>query len=96
MREEIKVRLIVWSAPYSSEHYKKIISDPEAHQVLKTFKTTLLEIFDEIYDFTNENVHKYDDTKYFQDSTHPTRELFRIMLEDIFLKKSEMSEVLKK
>ncbi len=82
--DENGTRLVAWTAPYSSEHYHRIEADPKVRKVLEDFKASLARIFPELYDFTNAGVDAYDDTEYFQDSTHPTRKLFRIMLEDLF------------
>lgn len=84
--DERNVKLIVWTAPYSIEHIKKIAGDPEAAKALGAFKLTLRNVFGEFYDFTNNFVAPYNSPKYFRDSSHPTREFFQILLKSIFKK----------
>lgn len=74
------VKLVVWSAPYSYEHIQRILGDDKLRDMLNEFKSVLTEIFGEVYDFTNADVEKYSSITYFRDSSHPTRDLFQIML----------------
>lgn len=86
--DEKKVKLIVWTAPYSSEHVQKILADEKISHVLKEFKEVLVEIFGEVYDFTNPGVDEFNSAYYFRDSSHPERELFKIMLRRVLDKES--------
>lgn len=78
--DEANVQLFVWSAPYSYQHMKLIMDDPKLAKSLVDFKATLVEIFGSIHDFSNLDVKPFNNWKYFRDSSHPTQELFRIML----------------
>ncbi|HXH31176.1 MAG TPA: hypothetical protein VNJ01_10225 [Bacteriovoracaceae bacterium] len=78
-----KVKVIAWTAPVSRQHYQRIVENPESNRTLGDFKKTLVGIFGEVHDFTNEDVSRYNDTKYFQDSTHPTKYLFKVMVEEM-------------
>ncbi len=86
--KENKTRLIVWSAPYSLAHIQRIESDESLRSSLKQFKEILKSTFDEVYDFTNLEIARFDNLKYFRDSSHPTRELFHYVLEVLLAKKN--------
>ncbi|HXH74627.1 MAG TPA: hypothetical protein VNJ08_06655 [Bacteriovoracaceae bacterium] len=81
--DEKSVRLLVWTAPYSLEHIQRIMSDEKVSHALKEFKDVLVEIFGEIYDFTNTDVAKFNSVTYFRDSSHPERELFKVILNQV-------------
>lgn len=86
-----QVKLIVWSAPYSYEHVEKILQDPFLKKSLDDYKSALMNVFGEVLDFTNESVKPFNTPLYFSDSTHPTRELFKLVLAKIL--SSEASEL---
>lgn len=81
--DEKNVKLVVWTAPYSYEHMQRILADGKLQDMLKEFNSVLTEIFGEVYDFANADVEKYNSITYFRDSSHPTRELFQIILKRV-------------
>jgi len=87
--KENQTRLIVWTAPYSLTHIQKIESDENLRSILLHFKEILKSTFNEVYDFTNLDIARFDNHTYFRDSSHPTREMFSQMLEVILNPKSE-------
>jgi hypothetical protein len=93
--DEKGTKLIVWTAPYSLEHINMLESDAKLKADLSMFKLTLRQIFGEVYDFTNTAVERYNSSTYFRDSSHPTRDLFKLMLTNIF-KNSPQGEFGKK
>ena len=82
--EEKGVKLVVWTAPYSYEHWQRIVQDRNYRKYLISYKTRLIQTFGEIYDFNNAGIKEYSTSEYFRDSTHASRELFQVVVQKIF------------
>lgn len=84
MGDERGMKIIVFTSPLSSEHIDRI----EAYSDLKVkhaeFKSQLVSIFGELYDFQNSGNSPYNSLRYFRDSNHPTHEFSTIVMERIF------------
>jgi hypothetical protein len=90
--DQKKVKLVVWTAPYAREHMERIEKNIQLKGTLSLFKQTLIDIFGDLYDFTNLGVTPYNNHTYFRDSSHPTRELFKIILEKVIKGQDEKEE----
>ncbi|MGE3610894.1 MAG: hypothetical protein AB7I27_14990 [Bacteriovoracaceae bacterium] len=82
--DERNIKLVVWTTPYSFNHLEKIEQESGLGKKHLEFKQVLAQIFGTIYDFSTPEIREFSNDKYFRDSTHPTRELFKLMLSKIF------------
>lgn len=78
------VKLVVWTAPYSFEHWKKIIEDKNHRTSLIAYKTQIIKTFGEVYDFNNSGIKDFSTSEYFMDSTHANRNFFKVVVQKIF------------
>lgn len=78
------IKLVVGQTPMNTEHLKKVLGDPELHEMFVTYKKELVKIFGGFYDFNNFSVSAYNEKKYWYDSVHPSEHLTEIMLNKIF------------
>lgn len=77
-------KVVAFTSPISYEHYQRIQSNPEQAARLREFKTALVEVFGEVWDFEHEGMQAYSDLKYFMDSNHPTHFFSTMVLEEMF------------
>lgn len=85
--EENDINLIVWSSPKSLEHLEKIFKSPRLSESFKVFNEKAKELFPQYINFnTIEFSQKYNTTRYFRNSTHPTRELSDLVMEKLLKK----------
>ena len=75
--QQNNIKLIVFTAPLSYEHYKVAISSQGYNQYIQA----LQEIFGSFWNFHHESIKEYDDRKYFHNSTHMTKDFSKILLE---------------
>jgi hypothetical protein len=78
---EHDIQLIAFSAPLALDHVKKIESLNHLNKMHAKFNSIMTEIFGSFWDFENLTVAKYNDYRYFLDSTHPSMEMSSIVLE---------------
>ena len=74
LSKEIGFKLVLFTSPISYEHLKRIENNPSLKEPYLQFKDILKEHADYYYDFWNEDIKNYNETRYFRDSTHPSRE----------------------
>lgn len=82
--DELGINIVVFTAPMSYEHWKKIDDDATLKAQLVQFKTILNHVFGDVYDLNNAEMKTYDDIKYFRDSVHPTVEFSGMILKMVF------------
>jgi hypothetical protein len=78
------MRVIVFTSPLSLEHFERIQANASLKEKHQEFKSLLVSIFGELYDFQNAGNTPYNSTQYFRDSNHPSHEFSRMVLERIF------------
>lgn len=78
------IKLIVWTTPYAFVHLDHMKDESGLVEKHKEFKKILVNVFGEVYDFSNKSIEAYSTDQYYRDSTHPTREMFQLMLEKVF------------
>ena len=82
-------KLLVISAPLAPAHLARINNDDHMSKALKVYLDTAQDIFPDFYDFTSQGMEKYNTTEYFRNSTHPSKKLSKIILEQIFNNQTE-------
>lgn len=78
------VRVVVFTSPLSLEHVNRINADPKLVAAHELFKSTLVDIFGELWDFQQPGIAPYNSLQYFRDSNHPTHEFSTMVLEEMF------------
>jgi hypothetical protein len=77
-------KVIVFTSPLSYEHISRINQDAILKAKHAEFKSILVDIFGELYDFQNEGIKPFNTMQFFRDSNHPTHEFSTMVLEEIF------------
>jgi hypothetical protein len=77
-------KVIAFTSPLSYDHLQLIKEDPHLARKHEEFKTALVEIFGELYDFQNEGIKPYNSVEFFSDSNHPNHDFSSLVLERIF------------
>lgn len=77
-------KIIVFTSPLSYEHLLRINQDSTLKSKHAEFKSALVEIFGEVYDFQNEGIKPFNSLNEFRDSNHPTHGFSTTVLERIF------------
>jgi hypothetical protein len=96
LAEKNGARVVVFTSPLSLEHLKRIQADPKTAVAHELFKTTLVDIFGEVWDFQQEKIAPYNSLKYFRDSNHPTHEFSTMVLKGMFGEKEPTFGILLK
>lgn len=78
------IKVVVFTSPLSIEHLNIIRNNPELAKAHEIFKTTLLDIFGEVWDFHNDEIAQYNTLEFFRDSNHPTHEFSTTIMEEMF------------
>lgn len=95
--DEKGVKIVVITSPLSYEHLLKIDQDPHLKLELEKFKTTMTDIFGEIYDINDlEIMAQYNSSEFYFDSNHPTFEFSRTIMESVLGKDQKLSRFFKK
>jgi hypothetical protein len=85
--DQAGIKLVIISAPLAPSHLARIKADTHMNNALKKYKETIFEVFKNVHDFSTEKMNKYNTTEYFRNSTHPSKKLSRLVLEEIWSKK---------
>lgn len=91
LAEQNNIRLVAITAPVSYEHYLGIEKQGLSKE-LDEFKVVLRRHFPEVYDFVNAGIIPYSTTEYFRNSSHPSPELSRLVLQKVFKKGAEIKQ----
>lgn len=83
--EQNNIRLIVFTAPLSFEHFKIATSHPKHSLYLKTLADT----FGEVWNFHTEAIKKYSSYQEFHNSTHMTHDFSEILLRRMLTQKPQ-------
>lgn len=78
------IKLIAISAPIAPVHLDLILNDAHVKSQFDQYKKAIRGIFTNLYDFTTDDVRNYNSTKYFRNSTHPSKLYSRMILEQIW------------
>lgn len=82
--ERNQIKLIVLTAPIAIKHLEKIWKSKKTKKMHQKYKNELRSLFPNFFDFSNESMRKYNSSRYFHDSVHPTKDMSEIILESIF------------
>jgi hypothetical protein len=80
------INLVIISAPLALNHTKKIKSNKHMKLAFKEYKKVIFDVFKEVHDYSTDEMAKYNTTEYFRNSTHPSKKLSRLVLEQIWSK----------
>ncbi len=80
------IKLITLSSPLAIGHIQKINSNQEVSKSHQLFKKEMINLFENFWDFENNSMAKYNSTRFFRDSTHPSKEMSEIILSKILAK----------
>jgi hypothetical protein len=82
--DEVGIELVVISAPLAPIHLRKIKSNTKMRSSFEMYKKIIFSTFKNVKDFSTEEMNKYNTTEYFRNSTHPSKKLSKIILEQIW------------
>jgi hypothetical protein len=85
--KSIGAELVIISAPIAPIHLAKIKSTAHMTDAFSLYKKTISSVFENVHDYSSEEMNKYNSTEFFRNSTHPSKKLSRIIIEQIWSKK---------
>lgn len=93
LADENGIKVIILTAPLSLEHLNLIEMNFKPQH--EKFKSILVNIFDEVWDFQNQTMAPYDSIQYFGNSNHVSHDFSNHLLRRIFGKESAPGILLK-
>ncbi len=86
------IRLIVLTTPLPYQTMHDILKIPSQRKAYEEYLSTLKGIFPDLYDLSSISTPEHNTTEYFQDSYHPNRLMFQIVLKKIFDQKNSETQ----
>ncbi len=79
--DQNQIKLYAIAAPMSYEHLLQIFNDPHVNKIHQKFIQELDGSFTHFTNFQTKEMDKYNSTRYFHDSVHPTKEMSSLILQ---------------
>ena len=81
--DENSIKLVVWTTPYSLEHFNMIRTNKEINAAYERYVASLESIFGKVVDFADYTEQKFNSDQYYFDSSHPNRAMSEEVLKKL-------------